>query len=290
MRASGGLASHLALEATTLATCWRIVRQDGAIYTFTDHDEPLLIGGEVYRAAGGFMRSAIQQQANGSVDNVDMEGLADTLGITEDDVRRGLWDYAEIRLFACNWQAPDAGQMKLRRGWIGEVVTGDLGSVNTTLRGLAQLLAQRVGAFYSPTCRTQLGDDKCKVDLAAFTHTGAVAASPASSTRFLASGLPGVADYYTAGVLIFTSGLNLNVRREVLDWTGSMMTLFLPPPYVTAAGDTFTVTAGCQKRLDEDCVAKFGNAVNFRGEPFVPGANTLLFAGFPAGAGAAGKK
>jgi hypothetical protein len=33
--------------------------------------------------------------------------------------------------------------------------------------------------------------------------------------------------------------------------------------------------AGCDKELDT-CIARFNNAVNFRGEPFVPGTDKIL--------------
>jgi hypothetical protein len=34
---SPALAQHLAGEVTTLATCWKITRRDGAVLGFTDH-------------------------------------------------------------------------------------------------------------------------------------------------------------------------------------------------------------------------------------------------------------
>jgi uncharacterized phage protein (TIGR02218 family) len=37
-----------------------------------------------------------------------------------------------------------------------------------------------------------------------------------------------------------------------------------------AAGDTFAITAGCDKQF-ATCKAKFANAVNFRGFPYMPG-------------------
>jgi uncharacterized phage protein (TIGR02218 family) len=37
-----------------------------------------------------------------------------------------------------------------------------------------------------------------------------------------------------------------------------------------SVGDAVTVTTGCDKQL-ETCRAKFGNAVNFRGFPHMPG-------------------
>ena len=46
-------------------------------------------------------------------------------------------------------------------------------------------------------------------------------------------------------------------------------------PFGVAVGDTAVLEAGCDRRL-ETCRDKFGNAVNFRGEPRVPGTETLL--------------
>jgi len=40
-------------------------------------------------------------------------------------------------------------------------------------------------------------------------------------------------------------------------------------------GDRVRIVAGCDKRL-ETCRAKFGNVVNFRGFPFVPGEDWLV--------------
>ena len=42
------LQAHLESGATTLATCWRIARKDGAVFGFTDHDRALDVGGELY--------------------------------------------------------------------------------------------------------------------------------------------------------------------------------------------------------------------------------------------------
>ncbi|MBU1305145.1 MAG: phage BR0599 family protein, partial [Alphaproteobacteria bacterium] len=40
-------------------------------------------------------------------------------------------------------------------------------------------------------------------------------------------------------------------------------------------GDTLTVTAGCDRRF-ATCQGKFGNAVNFRGFPHIPGSDYVL--------------
>jgi hypothetical protein len=39
---SAGLAAHLAGQATTLATLWRVQRRDGVVFTFRNHAEVLI--------------------------------------------------------------------------------------------------------------------------------------------------------------------------------------------------------------------------------------------------------
>ena len=45
--ASSELSAHLAAEVTTLASCWRVTRKDGAGFFFTDHDRDLAVDGNV---------------------------------------------------------------------------------------------------------------------------------------------------------------------------------------------------------------------------------------------------
>ena len=46
-------------------------------------------------------------------------------------------------------------------------------------------------------------------------------------------------------------------------------------PQAIAEGDTFTVTAGCDKRF-ATCRDKFANVVNFRGFPHIPGNDFIV--------------
>ena len=46
-------------------------------------------------------------------------------------------------------------------------------------------------------------------------------------------------------------------------------------PEPIAAGDTFDVTAGCDKQFST-CHDKFANVVNFRGFPHIPGNDFVI--------------
>ena len=84
-------------------------------------DSDIVFGGDAYRADTGFERTAIRSDAGFAVDNLDLIGVFAEGGITEDEVRAGLFDGAEIRVSFVNWEDPDGnGQIRLRRGTLGE--------------------------------------------------------------------------------------------------------------------------------------------------------------------------
>jgi len=46
-------------------------------------------------------------------------------------------------------------------------------------------------------------------------------------------------------------------------------------PFDIAIGDSFEIQAGCDKTF-ETCINRFNNAINFRGEPHMPGQDEIL--------------
>ena len=172
---SAAFAAHLAQEVTTIATCWKLVRRDGALMGFTDHDQDIVMDGVTYKAASGFTPSAIHNTANLSVDNLDVEGMLSAGSITEADVMCGKYDFAEISIFQVNYRDLSAGKMDMRQGWLGEVALGKHAFV-AEVRGLMQRLTFTIGDLYSASCRAALGDSRCR-DLALHTVTGIVYAA-----------------------------------------------------------------------------------------------------------------
>lgn len=54
-----------------------------------------------------------------------------------------------------------------------------------------------------------------------------------------------------------------------------MLTLLEAPVRAIAGTDTFTIRAGCDKRI-ATCDSKFANVANFRGFPNIPGQDAVL--------------
>jgi uncharacterized phage protein (TIGR02218 family) len=275
---SAALAQHLAGPVTTLATCWRITRRDGRAFFFTDHDREILFEGDLYIASSGYSRTAISNDASLSVDNLDVEGVFDSAAITEEELRAGLFDHAEVRIFLVNWAAPGQGALRMRRGWFGEVLLNEQGTFRTELRGMTQALQQQIGELYSPECRADLGDHRCKVPLADWTRFGLVT-SVLDRTAFIATmeGPESPDGWFAGGVLTFDSGANAGRAIEVKAWTASdaRIELYLALGYPIAVGDAFRIHPGCDKRL-ATCIDRFDNVLNFRGEPYVPGQDAMM--------------
>jgi uncharacterized phage protein (TIGR02218 family) len=83
------------------------------------------------------------------------------------------------------------------------------------------------------------------------------------------------AGYFSSGEVEWLTGANAGRRMEIKEFSNKQFTLVLPMPNNIAAGDTFNAIAGCDKTFNT-CFSKFSNAVNFRGEPYVPGMDKML--------------
>jgi len=268
------LAAHLQSGVTTLAWCWRLTRRDGVVHGFTDHDRALTFDGTTFEAASGFTASDIKMGVGLSVANLEVSGALSSETLTDSDLGAGRYDDARIEIYRVNWQ--DVSQRVLMRsGSLGEVRRS--GSAFTAeVRGLAHYLQQPKGRLYQFACDADLGDGRCKVNLSssAFKGTGTVGAV-ISARRFAATGLGTFAhDFFSRGLLTFTSGpangLSIEVKAHAKTASVVTIELWSEPVGAPATGNTFTITAGCDKRF-ETCKARFNNAPNFRGFPSMPG-------------------
>ena len=269
-----GLQEHLDSGATTLCWCWRVLRADGVTLGFTDHDHDLVFNGATFEAATGFAASDVESTVGLGVDNLDVESVLRSGTLNEDDLAAGLFDGAEVEIFRVNWQ--DTSQRALiRTGQLGEVTRGRH-SFRAEIRGLAHELQQPKGRLYQFGCDVDLGDARCTVDLelAAFKSAGSVTQSDGARVLSV-SGLDSFeSDWFTRGLLTWTSGANTSLKMEVKLHTKAVgavtIELWQLMSQPIAVGDAFSVTAGCDKQFST-CRDKFNNAVNFRGFPHIPG-------------------
>lgn len=277
---SAALLAHLKGPLTTTCTLLRLSRLDGTEMGFTDHVADTVYddgNGELtYSAGTGYTRSAIQAASDLSVPNLSVDWLLDSAAITADDLRAGVYDFAELRVYLVNYEDLTQGHLYLQRAKLGEVTLKG-GVFTAEVRGLAQALQTNFVEVFTADCLADLGDARCKVDLAAFTETGTVDSVAIARRQFTATITGARADgFFNGGALTWTSGANNGIKCEVkLHAAGPTLTLFLPTGKTIAVGDTFSVARGCDKTR-ETCRDIFANLDNFRGFPDIPGMDAVL--------------
>lgn len=284
-----GLEAHLQSGTTTVVQCWLIERRDGVRLGFTDHDMPIGFDGISFAADGGLGASAVVQGAGLAVDNLEAEGILSHAGLTHDDIEAGRYDGARVRAWLVNWTDPEE-RRELFSGSLGQIER-EGGAFRAELRGLTQPLNVPRGRVYRAECAAILGDDACGVDLARPEFSARVTPlSVAEGRRFEFDALPGFEDgWFARGRLTVEegagAGLSGLIRTDepragggrVIELWQSLRTGAAVGPEGSAPGAAPRVRleAGCARTAAE-CRFKFGNYVNFRGFPHLPGEDWLM--------------
>jgi uncharacterized phage protein (TIGR02218 family) len=256
---------------TTIAFCWRLERRDGVTLGFTTHDRDLEIEGLLYRAAPGMVPSAITIEDGLESGGLDVSGALTSEALSAEDLAAGRWDGAAVYLFACDWEGGGAS-LPLARGALGDVtVTGS--GFEAELRGPAALLDRAAVEQTSPECRAELGNRRCRVDMAPRTRVTRVTAI-VDDTGVEVASAAAAPNAYGYGTLRWLSGPNCGIEAAIAASDGPRLTLREAPPAAAAAGDLVEIREGCDK-LFATCTGRFANAENFRGEPHLPGMDLL---------------
>lgn len=278
-QASLGMAAHLDGGRTTLADAFKVTRADGYVLAVTSHDVDDVIDGVVYSASPGLDVTDFVTAVGTSVGTLELTTLNDGSVFSTVEVLNGLWRNAAFELFRYNWADIPDGKLPIVSGRLGETTLRDK-TVVIELRDMRQYLLQKVGAASSKTCRYRLGDNRCRVDLhsssSPYTVSGTLT-SVNDNRIFRDSSRAEPADWFGEGMLEFITGNNAGATAKVRSYAADgTFTLALPVFSEVQVGDQYLAVVGCRKRLDADCVAKFGNALNFGGEPHRKGMNGVV--------------
>ncbi|MGB3723096.1 MAG: DUF2163 domain-containing protein [Pacificimonas sp.] len=268
---SDALAASLAAPVTSLAWLWRVVRADGVALGFTTHDRALRVGGMAYHPAPGMVPSAVSESDGADVEGVDVSGVLSSDFITAADIEAGRYDGARAKLMLVDWAATDSGVLFVTHGTLGAIRVQN-GRFEAELRTAETLLNAVPVELTTPECRARLGDGRCGVDLAArrrevvvseILDVGEVRVAPAPGDGLFAYGRMRA----LSGAL---AGVDVGIARNVDD-----ILVLDDDARGLAVGDRLLLTEGCDRRWTT-CRGRFGNGDNFRGEPFVPGRDSVL--------------
>jgi uncharacterized phage protein (TIGR02218 family) len=259
-----------AAELEGTATFWRIRRRDGATLGLTSHDRDLWFDGIVHRAAPGMLPSAIRRTADLSPDSAEVQGALTHDSIPAADLASGRFDGAAVEIGVVDWETLD--RAVLYRGEIGGVAE-EAGSFSAELRSAKADLEADTVPRTSPTCRAQFCGPGCTLSAALYTHEAVLAAIDFAANSVAFAGGP-AAEALRDGSLRWLDGPHAGLTMEIIaaDAAGLVLDRDLDP--ALEPGARARLREGCDHTV-QTCQARFGNAVNFQGEPFLPG-NDLI--------------
>lgn len=255
----------------TVASFWRIWRLDGVALGFTTHDRDLWFGGMLHRAAPGLTPSAIRRTAGLGDDTADVEGALADDAIGESDLAAGRYDGAAVAIGAVCWET--RAHRVLYHGTLAGVVRDGGGGFAAELVSAKHALAADPVPRTSPACRARFCGPGCNLSPARFTVRAVVTA--VASERVVFAGIDPAR--FDGGELRWRDGPQAGLAAAILAADAEGLLLDRAPEGIRPGMRAF-LREGCDHTI-ATCARRFDNAVNFQGEPFLPG--TDLLASYP---------
>jgi len=259
-------------DLETVATYWRVLRRDGVALGFTSHDRDLWFDGLVHAASPGMVPFAIRRTSDLEADSAEVQGALTHDAISAADLAAGLFDQAQVRIGLVDWETGE--HLILYAGAIGAVSEQD-GQFSAELVSRKAELKRDPTPRTSPSCRATFCGPGCNLSPLPFTHEVHVTAIDfeANAVTFDKAIEPGLLQ---SGTLRWLDGPQAGMETTIMgeDLSGGHV-LAWPIAELAVPGCAVRLREGCDRTLGT-CASRFSNAVNFQGEPYLPGNDLLV--------------
>lgn len=259
------------IQDGTICNIVKITLQNGTVHAYTDFDSNIVYGGVTYIPAPGLQKVKMTLTPNSEVSNQELASA--WVDAPEEDLLGGRFDSAAVEVSWISWKNPHYGLFTVFNGKLGEISWSDVGFKADIFSNMKDL-EKNIGEVFTANCRHSLYSTSspgligfCGVDKVSFTTTGNVTAIVKNRWKFQIT-TSAAADFYSGGKITFTSGSNNSISFSIKNFEDSTVDLFLPTSFPIVVGDTFTISAGCDKTL-ATCKSKFNNVVNYGGFPHI---------------------
>ena len=275
---SEALRARLHAEVTNLCHCWKILRRDGIVQGFTDHDDRIVFDGVTFATDGGLHLRGQEDRLGLHGSKSDVGGALLQFSIDEDALASGAYDGASVETWLVDWSDTNL-RLLMNVEVMGEVRRADH-IFSAELRSLAQVFEQETGRRFMKSCSADLGDVHCGVNLNHARYLMQAIIQSVQDAAYVAVTLTGFADrWFTNGQMRVISGAQKGticaIKAHRQDDDRAQIALWTPLSPVLAVGDQIELRAGCDKSF-ATCGTKFSNRINFRGFPHIPGNDLLM--------------
>ena len=295
------LQAHLNSGATTVTWLMRIapVTPGHPVVGCTRLDRDVVYddgqGSVRYAATIGMAPSSLKSTASMGVDNGEAQHLLPEgdMGINEQALTSGAYDYATYRLYLVNYEDLGMGHVLVGRGELGQIrVEAGLTFWSEVTSQVKQLKVPIVEKG-SKTCRATFGSQyhgtsgaavtqrfPCKKSLATLWVAGTVATVGLESNRtFVATGFAVSDGAFMPGMVRWLTGANAGRSYEIETQDAALeINLAFETMFPIQPGDTFEIRPDCTKWKDglNGCKHHFGVdwVLHYRGEPDIKPADS----------------
>lgn len=270
------LKTNIGNTTTNLVRCWKFILKNNDIIGFTNSNKDFVYNNVNYNHFSSCDIDNLKSNLDIENDNFEISNFISSDLIKYDDVLSGKYDNAKIEIFIIDLSNLNDGRVVLLNGRISDIQLKNNVFI-ASVSGLKDELNKTLCDVYSPICRASFCDTKCKLNKNNYTFSGIVSNIVDKYSFYTNNNtiLSKSENYFQNGVIEFTSGLNINQKTEIKQSLNGLFILSTELPYTININDEFNVVTGCDKKF-KTCCSKFNNAINFRGEPHLPGIDLLL--------------
>lgn len=263
-----------------MADLYTFTLKSGTVLRYTDADIDVEWEGNLYKADELLItRGSITTSVGLEVDEMQVNITALTTGIIANGMTfyqmltKGLFDNAGFtvnRAFFSEWGKTPVGVIKRFSGRVSDIEFSRSQADLTVSSYIKMLDIAMPRNLFETSCNHTPFSAGCGLNKANWGVGGSVQSG--STKSLIKTGIVrDDEDYFTLGMLTFTTGLNAGISRTIKSYnnkTGEVVPVAAFPAEVSI-GDTFMVYAGCDRTMD-CCKKRFNNLANFRGFPFTP--------------------
>lgn len=239
--------------------------RSGAVWRYTSGDEDIVAESFTYTAIP-MERSKIEQTQEAARSAIDI-----VISKTAEFVQQYI-SYPPTAVVSLTIKRYHVGLAEYVTVWVGRVINVSFTEKQATIRcEPIQTTMKRpiLRLVYQPNCPHVLYGSACTVNRSIFalnaTLSG-VSANVLSSSAFGSFS----ANYFAGGYVTYNNGISQETRF-ITSSISSDITLNVPFNSIPSNADV-TVYPGCDHTL-QTCNDKFGNVLNYGGQPFYPGRN-----------------
>ncbi|MDD2839556.1 MAG: DUF2163 domain-containing protein [Rickettsiales bacterium] len=270
------LKTNFERNTTNIIKCWKITLKDDMVIGFTTNNENFTYNEIIYNSFSSNDITNIKTNLDIEEDSFEFSNIISSSLISANDILAGKYDNALIEIFLLDIKNQINGKVILLTGTVSDMeCKGDI--FTAKVKGLKDKINKTIGEVYSPLCRCSFCDTKCGLDKTNLTFSATIT-NVLDDVSFITNNetiLNQSSGYFDNGIIEFTSGNNDGQKIEIKQYANGTFILSLNLPNELMAGDDFNVITGCNKQFTT-CCNKFSNAINFRGEPHLPGMKILL--------------